>query len=158
MTSYPHATSNSEHGGLPHFGACAAIDGRTQNRGHGIRLPSWCPDKHKDIWWHVDFGREVTIDRVALLIRADFPHDSHWHAATLAFSDGSRESIRIDKTAEIQQFPIAQRTVTWMRITDLMQDEPLGWCALTEVQVWGRDAADVRVTWEPAMLRAEADE
>ena len=26
-------------------------------------------------------------------------------------------------------------------LTDLVQDKPLGWCALTEVQVWGREAA-----------------
>ena len=148
-TSYPHATSNSEYKGLAQFAARSAIDGRTDNRGHGKRFPSWGPDKRKDIWWQVDFGREVTIDRIALLIRADFPHDSHWQTATLEFSDGSRERIRIAKTAEKQHFPFRQRTVTRMRMTDLVQDEPLGWCGLTEVQVWGRDADDVRFTWEP---------
>jgi hypothetical protein len=147
-TSYPHATSNSEYNDLPHFAARAAIDGRTENQGHGKRFPSWGPDKKKDVWWQVDFGREVTIERVELHIRADFPHDAHWHTATLQFSDGSRERIRIAKTADRQQFPIRQRTATWMRIADLVQDEPLGWCGLTEVQVWGRNAEDTRFTWE----------
>lgn len=147
-TSYPHATSNSEHNDLPEFAARAAIDGRMDNRGHGKRFPSWGPDKRKDAWWQVDFGREVAIDRVSLVIRADFPHDAHWHAATLEFSDGSREQIRIAKTAEKQEFAVRQRVVTSMRITNLVQSEPLGWCGLTEVQVWGRDADEVRFAWE----------
>jgi hypothetical protein len=138
---------------LPQFAARAAIDGRTGNQRHGKRFPSWGPDKRTDIWWQVDFGREVTIDKVTLLIRADFPHDSHGHAATLAFSDGSRESIRITKTEKQQHFPISPRTVSWMRITDLAHDEPRGRCAPSEVQVWGRDAADARFAWKPASTR-----
>lgn len=30
-----------------------------------------------------------------------------------------------------------------MRLADLVQDEQPGWCALTEVQVWGRDRIPV---------------
>ena len=76
-----------------------------------------------------------------LSIRADFPHDRHWHRATIEFSDGSRETISIEKKAEGQTFNFSKRTVDWLRITDLIQDEPLGWCGFTEVEVWGRDAA-----------------
>ena len=147
-TSYPHASSNSEYNDLPQFAARSAIDGQTDNQGHGKRFPSWGPDKRTDLWWQVDFGREVTIDKVALYIRADFPHDTHWHSATLEFSDGSRERIHLQKTAEKQEFAIKQRTVSSMRIVELVQNEPLGWAALTEVEVWGRDAEDVRFSWE----------
>lgn len=138
----PRATSNSEYRGLPHFSASAAIDGQKSNRGHGPEFPSWGPEKRTDVWWQIDFGRAVRIDRVTLYIRADFPHDAHWQSATLLFSDGSRERIRIGRSAEPQHFSMAPRTITWMRITDLVQAEPLGWCGLTEVEVWGRSVSE----------------
>ena len=138
---YPHATSNSECRDDPSFAARNAIDGRTENKGHGATHPSWGPDQRTDLWWKVEFGRSVRIDKVVLSIRADFPHDRHWRRATIEFSDGSRETIAIEKKAESQTFAFSQRTVDWLRITDLIQDEPLGWCGFTEVEVWGRDAA-----------------
>lgn len=141
-TFFPHATSNSECRGEADFAARNAIDGSVLNTRHGgWPYQSWGPDKRKDLWWKVEFGRPVEIDRLDLVIRADFPHDRHWHSATIEFSDGSREKIEIAKTAEEQKFSFKKRTVTWLRLTDLVQAEPLGWCALVEVLVWGHDAA-----------------
>jgi len=137
--SWPHASSNSEYHGMPAFAARNAINGKTQNKGHGGKFPSWGPDKLKGLWWKVDFGRLVEIDKLVLYIRADFPHDDFWHSATIEFSDGSRESIKIEKTAEPQEFRFDKRVVSSLRLTDLTEAEPLGWCALTEVQVWGKD-------------------
>ena len=137
---YPHASSNSEYGNKAPYLALNVINGRTENKGHGGRFPSWGPDRRRDLWWKVDFGRPTEVDKVVLYIRADFPHDRHWHSATLEFSDGSREKIAIKKTAGPQTFRFDKRVVTWMKFTDLVQAEPLGWCGLSEVQVWGRDA------------------
>ncbi len=137
---YPHASSNSEYGNNAAFAAKCAINGKTANRGHGARSPSWGPDRRKDLWWQVEFGKAVEIDKVVIHIRADFPHDRHWHSATLVFSDGSKQKITLKKTADPQTFQLAKRTVTWMKITDLVQAEPLGWCGLSEVAVWGRNA------------------
>jgi hypothetical protein len=138
---YPHASSNSEYDGLAWFAARCAIDGNTENQGHGKRYPSWGPHKRTDLWWKLEFGRTVTIDKLVLYIRADFPHDACWHAATVEFSDGSRQTIKIQKTARRQAFVSEKRSVEWLRLVDLVQEEPLGWCGLTEVEVWGRDAA-----------------
>jgi hypothetical protein len=124
---------------MPAFAASNAIDGGTENTGHGKRFPSWGPDKREGLWWKVDFGRLVEIDKVRLYIRADFPHDDFWHSATIEFSNGSREAIRIKKTAEVQEFTFDKRIVSWLRLTDLVEEPPLGWCALTEVEVWGKD-------------------
>ena len=93
----------------------------------------------------MEFGRPVEIDKVVLYIRADFPHDRHWRTATIAFSDGSRERITLARTANPQTFTFTKRTARWLKFTDLVQDEPLGWCAFTEVQVWGRDARQAKV-------------
>ena len=145
---YPHASSNSEYSNNPAFAARCAIDGKTANRGHGGKYPSWGPDRRKDLWWKVEFGRSVEVDKVVLHIRADFPHDRHWHGATIEFSDGSRERVRIEKTAKPQTFPFAKRTVTWLRFTDLVQEEPPGWCGFSEVEAWGRDVPDQAERYE----------
>ena len=76
-------------------------------------------------------------------IRADFPHDKHWKRATLVFSDGSRKPIDLEKTPAPQTVVFPPRKTTSVRLVDLVQDEPLGWCALTEVEVWGRDPVAV---------------
>ena len=136
---WPHASSNSEYHNMPAFAARNAIDGRTENAGHGDQFPSWGPDKLRGLWWKVDFGRLVDIDKVILYVRADFPHDDCWHIATIEFSDGTRESIAVKKTGEPQEFKFEKRIVSHLRLTDLAEDEPLGWCGFTEVQVWGRD-------------------
>ncbi|HUT35102.1 MAG TPA: carbohydrate-binding protein [Planctomycetota bacterium] len=140
-TFFPHATSNSECRNEPDFAARNAVDGQSKNKGHG-RWPhqSWGPDKRTDLWWKVEFGRPVEVDKLVLVIRADFPHDRHWHGAVVEFSDGSREKLEIKKQAEPQTFEFKKRTVAWLQLTDLVQEQPLGWCALTEVEVWGKDA------------------
>ncbi len=139
-TSYPHASSNSEYGNRAPFLALNCIDGKTANTGHGGRFPSWGPDRRTDLWWKVEFSRAVTIDKVCLWIRADFPHDRHWRSATIELSDGGKLAVKIGKTKEKQVFRFKRRTVTWLRFTDLIQDAPLGWCGFSEVQVWGRPA------------------
>ncbi|MGB9409061.1 MAG: hypothetical protein WCA89_16110, partial [Terracidiphilus sp.] len=63
-------------------------------------------------------------------------------AGTLVFSDGSRIRIDFRKTAERQVYGFAPRNTSFVMLTDLVQDEPLQWCALTEVEVWGRDLAE----------------
>jgi len=141
VTFLPHATSNSECRNEPVFAARNAIDGRTENKRHGgWPYQSWGPEQKKDLWWKVDFGRPVEVDKVVIYVRADFPHDKVWHDAALKFSDGTAEKIRIEKTAEPQTFKFSARTVSSVEIADLVQDEPLSWAALTEVEVWGRDA------------------
>jgi hypothetical protein len=149
--AFPHATANSECRNEPVFAARNAIDGCADNRRHGgWPYQSWGPEQRKDLWWQVDFGREVEIDKLLITIRADFPHDKHWKRATLVFSDGSRRAIDLQKTAAAQAVVFPPKRTTSLRLTDLTQDEPLGWCALTEVEAWGRDpvpvAADLDAT------------
>lgn len=137
-SSYPHASSNSEYN-KQEFAARCAIDGKRDNKDvHGCG--SWGPQIRDDLWWQLDFGRPVEIDALVLYIRAAFPHDNYWHQATAEFSDGSKLEIRLEKNAEPQRFPFSKRVVTWLRITNLKQNEPKKWCAFCEVEVYGHDA------------------
>ena len=136
---YPHASSNSEYGNKAPYAAKNVIDGKTANRGHGGRYPSWGPDRREDLWLKIELAKTFEVDKIVLYIRADFPHDRHWHSATIEFSDGSKEKIKIAKTAKGQTFTFKKRNISWLRFTELVQKKPLGWCGLSEIEVWGRD-------------------
>jgi hypothetical protein len=153
--AFPHATSNSECRNEAVFAARNAIDGCMENRRHGgWPYQSWGPEQRKDVWWQLDFGREVEIDKLVITIRADFPHDKHWKRATLLFSDGSRKPIELEKTPSAQTVVFSPKKTTAVRLVDLTQDEPLGWCALTEVEVWGRDTVAVAADLESTVNAA----
>jgi len=141
--AYPIATASSEFRNSPNWAARNTVDGvrKTQPRKHGgWPFQSWGPDRRTDLWMKIDFGRPVQVDRFDLYIRADFPHDRHWHSAVIEFSDGTTEAIEIKKVAGKQSFAFKKRTVTWARMVKLVQAEPLGWCAWVEVEFWGSDA------------------
>ena len=144
-TCFPHASTSSSYKDMPAYVARNVIDGMSKNTRHsGWPYQSWGPHRREDLWLKVDFGRPVEIDKMVLVIRADFPHDRHWHSAVLEFSDGSREAIKIEKKGKPQTFTFKKRTASWMRFTKLVQAKPLGWCAFVEVEVWGKDEPDAK--------------
>jgi hypothetical protein len=137
---YPHATTNSVSRSLFDFESRNAIDGVTQNGHHGIwPYQSWGPQLRSDLWWKVEFGRIVELNKILLMVRADFPHDSYWKSADVEFSDGSHESIQLGSSAEFQEFSFRKRRVSWLRLTNLVPADPAKWCSLIEVEVWGHD-------------------
>ena len=138
--AYPHASANSYARNLYDFAARNAIDGNSQNGHHGTwPYESWGPEQRLDLWWKLDFGRPVELDKIRLMIRADFPHDSYWKGADVEFSDGSRLPIQIGPSAGFQEFPFPRRKVSWLRITNLAPSDPAKWCSFIEVEAWGRD-------------------
>jgi hypothetical protein len=137
---FPHASTNSVSRGLPDFRARNAIDGMTQNGHHGIwPYQSWGPELRNDLWWKIDFGRAVEVDKIRLMVRADFPHDSYWRTAVIEFSDGKQLPIEIRETGEFQEFTFQKRSVSWVRLNKLVPADPKRWCSFIEVQAWGRD-------------------
>ena len=137
---FPHASTNSVSRLLPDFRARNAIDGMTLNGHHGIwPYQSWGPELRTDLWWKVDFGRVVEVDKIRLMVRSDFPHDSYWKSAVLEFSDGEPVPIQIRESGEFQEFTFPKRKVSWVRLTQLVPTDPARWCALMEAEVWGRD-------------------
>jgi hypothetical protein len=137
---FPHASTNSVSRSLPDFRARNAIDGVTQNGHHGTwPYQSWGPEPRNDLWWKVDFGRPVELDKIRLMVRADFPHDSYWQNAVIEFSDGAQLPIQITQSAEFQEFTFPRRMVSWIRLNKLVPVDPARWCSFIEVEAWGRD-------------------
>ena len=138
---YPHASSNSVSRSLFDFEARNAIDGRSLNGHHGVwPYQSWGPQLRTDIWWKLDFGRPVRMNKVRLMVRADFPHDSYWKNADLEFSDGSRVPLQISSSPAFQEFSFPSRRVEWVRIANVVPADPGKWCSLIEVEAWGKEA------------------
>lgn len=137
--TFPHASANVETRGESVFEARNAIDGVRANLSHGEwPYGSWGINRRADAEMTIDFGREVTIDRLVFYLRSDFPHDSWWTQATVTFSDGSREIIPLTKTSEGQSFTIAKRTVSSLVLSDLIKaDDPSPFPALTQLEVYG---------------------
>ncbi|WP_040535577.1 hypothetical protein [Schleiferilactobacillus shenzhenensis] len=140
--AFPHVTANAETRNEPAFYARNAIDGMVANEKHGnYPFQSWGIDNRDDAELALDFGRSVTVDHLALVLRADYPHDSYWTQVTAAFSDGSQETLSLEKTAAPQAFPITPRTVTGLRLIHLIKDQDSStFPALTELAVWGHNA------------------
>ena len=137
---FPHASTNSVSRSLFDFEARNAIDGVTQNGHHGVwPYQSWGPQLRTDLWWKLDFGRPVELNKIRLMVRADFPHDSYWKTATVEFSDGSHVVLQIGSSAGFQDFSFSKRRVSWLRITDLVPVDPSRWCSFIEVEAWGHD-------------------
>ncbi len=92
VNCYPHASANVETRGESVFAALNAIDGVVATEGHG-RWPfeSWGINRRDDATWKVEFGRPVTMDKLAVYTRADFPHDNWWEKMTVTFLTAARK-------------------------------------------------------------------
>ena len=73
-------------------------------------------------------------------LRADFPHDSWWTEATVTFSDGSTEILKLVKTDKAQIFHFVAREIEWLTFGALIKAEDESpFPALTQLEVYGVD-------------------
>jgi len=140
--AYPHASANVETRGEAVFAARNAIDGVIAPESHGEwPYASWGINRQADACWRLDFGRKVDIEEIHMYTRADFPHDNWWTRATFRFSDGSAETVDMEKkTREPHVFAIRKKGITFLTASDLIQaDDPSPFPALTQMEVYGRE-------------------
>ena len=87
----------------------------------------------------VDFGREVTTDRIEIYTRAYFPHDAWWTKATVRFSDDTTMICDLVKTDEGQEFTFPPKKVRWVQLEELIKaDDPSPFPALSQLKVYGK--------------------
>lgn len=138
---FPHAYANVETRGEAVFAARNAINGNIANHDHGAYpFESWGINQQADAEMTIDFGKTVTIDRLVVTLRADFPHDNYWQHVTFTFSDGTTLTVDLEKTGAPQDFKIEEKAIEWIKIGQLLKDEtdPSPFPALTQLEVWGR--------------------
>ena len=139
---FPHCTANVETRGESVFAARNVIDGLRHNTFHGEwPFESWGIGARTDAWCLLDLGREVALERMALTLRADFPHDAWWVRGQVALSDGAVVDFALERTGERQFIDLSGRRARWLRLQNLVKsDDPSAFPALRQWEVFGRDA------------------
>lgn len=139
---YPHASANVETRGESVFAAKNAIDGVTENHSHGEwPYASWGINRREDAEFKLEFGRSILADKIYLYTRADFPHDNWWKNVTLTFSDGDSVSWDLEKSDKAHILALNGRKIEWLVFHDLIKaDDPSPFPALTQIEVYGREA------------------
>ena len=138
---YPHCTANVETRNEACFCARNVIDGIRMNTFHGEwPFQSWGIGAREDAWCRLDLGRDVTAEKMALTLRADFPHDAYWTEGHVVLSDGSDLTFPLKKTGDRQWIDLGERTIRWLRLERMIKsNDPSAFPALTQWEVFGRD-------------------
>lgn len=141
---WPHASANVETRGEAVFAARNAIDGVLANDSHG-KWPyeSWGINMQDDAEMTLEFGRTVDFDRIVLYTRADFPHDNWWTSVTFTFSDGTEETVSLEKSSKPHILSIERKGIKWLKFGKLIKaDDPSLFPALTQIEVYGTESSD----------------
>ncbi len=142
---FPHASANVETRNEAVFEARNAIDGCLACTSHGEwPYESWGINRQDDALFRLDFGRKVDIHEIRLYTRADFPHDNWWVSGRIRFSDGSDLPLKMGKLVDTPHVfsGLDKKDITWLTLSDLIKaDDPSPFPALTQIQVFGKEAA-----------------
>ena len=141
---YPHCTANVETRNESVFAARNVIDGLRFNTSHGEwPYESWGIGARTDAWCKIDFGREIVALRMALTLRADFPHDAYWVSGHAVDSDGNEIAFDLKKTGERQWIDLNGRRVRWLRLERMVKsDDPSAFPSLRAWEVYGTDIGE----------------
>lgn len=139
---FPHAETNSvaDNNAVQYESRCA-IDGFTANQAHGTwPVQSWGPDKATmdKNYITVDFGREVKLDALEIIIRCDFPHDTWFTGAEVTLSDGTTRHIDMYKTEDAMVFDMGGAVTSSIKLSGFTTAED-NWAAITEIRAIGSD-------------------
>lgn len=153
---FPHAWANFVTREEPCFYERNAIDGEKNNQGHGsYPYHSWAGGARNDLEYTLDFGREVTVEKLIFYLRADFqhdcngvPHDSYWKSIDVQFDDGEivqgafvLDNADLNPENEKGQEVVLEKSKTTRKIklcNFTQVTEILGFAALTQIEVYGR--------------------
>jgi hypothetical protein len=133
LRSYPRVTSNSHYRYRPEFSPNHAIDGQRTSENY------WRPARRTDLWLKLEFGREVKVERVVLVLHHQEGQAKTWTGATLEFSDGEKLAIALKNTSAPQEFTFPKRKCTWVQLVDFQERFPLGDHGIVEFEVYGQD-------------------
>lgn len=141
---YPHAKANVETRNDSTFFAKNAIDGKVANISHGpYPFQSWGINQKADAEMTVEFGREVEVDKIGLVFRADYPHDSYWTQVTAVLTNGAQQKelvLNTDNSLTTQWFDVDPTIITSITLKDLIKaDDESPFPALTQLEIYGRN-------------------
>ena len=149
-TAFPHATASSVDGNSAGCAPRNAIDGFCVNSGVATNkswpYQSWNPGKNAtDAWIKIDFGRNVTVNTLEILLRAakgsgSTAADTHYTDAIVELSDGTTIAISLHKTDKAMQFDLGGVTTSSLTIKEFVEADATGVAPITEIAVYGTEA------------------
>ena len=141
--TYPHAFANVETRNDSTFFARNAIDGILANEDHGAYpYQSWGINQNEDAKITIDFGREVEIDKLALVLRGDYPHDSFWTQISVVFSEGEEKTLETTNELNRQYFDFPFIKTTKITLKNFIKNEDESpFPALTQFEAYGREVS-----------------
>lgn len=143
VTCYPHAMANVETRDESWFCARNVIDGEHIANGHGPwPYGSWGIGARTDAELTLDFGREVIVDKMALYLRADFPHDAYWIQGTVLLDDGFELTFPLEGIDGAQEIDLGgKHRIRSLKLYKLIKcDNPSAFPSLRQIEVYGADA------------------
>ena len=142
--AYPHASANVETRDESQFFARNVIDGLHIANSHGSwPYGSWGIGGRADAAIRIDFGREVSVDKAILYLRADFKHSGSWKRATLHLSNGYQKTFDLQELDGPQEIPLdGFHAVTWASLDTLIPADncPSPYQSLRQFEIFGQDA------------------
>ncbi len=140
---FPHAVANFVTREDPCFFERNAIDGVTDNLGHGMYpYHSWGGGLREDLEYEVHFGTECEVSEVIIYLRADFPHDTYWKEADIEFSDGTKIHTPLRGIADGQRITFEPKKTEMVKLSGFRQqrleDGSLSFAALSQLEVYGK--------------------
>ncbi len=139
---FPHAVANFVTREDPCFFERNAIDGITDNLGHGAYpYHSWGGGLREDLEYEIRFGTEILVSKVVLFLRADFPHDTYWKEVDVEFSDGTKIHAELLGVADGQAVEFEPKKTEFVKLSGFKQqrleDGSLSFAALSQMEVYG---------------------
>ena len=128
VKEFPHAVANSEYAYLDSCAAKNAIDGDLTT--------FWRPNLRTDLWFNVDFGCEVEIDRIKLALDSNGALDA-WKSVVAEFSDGSQETFALEPDKERHEFAFNKRRCVRVKLRFESAALPPKGAGVGELEVWG---------------------
>ncbi|HHV10855.1 MAG TPA: hypothetical protein GXX75_11325 [Clostridiales bacterium] len=142
MLGFPHVTANTVTRGEPWFEPRNAIDGIINTESHGpYPFCSWGVGYTDDVSATVDFGRDIIAEECVIILRNDQykEHDANWLSGRLLLSDGTDIPLAFSPLKQSYNIPLEGNKINRLTITDLKRPNGEKYCALTQIQVFGKE-------------------
>ena len=83
----------------------------------------------------------VEVDRIILYTRADFPHDNWWRSVQFTFLYVIELDMRMEKSVLPHEITFPATQIMWLEMHSMVKsEEPSPFPALTQIEVYGREA------------------
>ncbi len=133
---FPHASGVNLSDNKIQHSPMTAIDGFISNLTDGSWPYQACAMKQNGEY-RIDFGREVTVNSLQILLRSA-RNDSHLLTAKVVFSDGTEKEIMLHDTDKFMTFDIGGIKTEYVVIKDMISSSDSAF-AFTEVRVLGTE-------------------